>query len=200
VQAALIFDLVQRPRRRSRPSPEAHQAPVLGAGESRPATPARPAWPKAGRPGSSPVCHGWLEAAVSPNREEPWMKSARECMDIVNAYQELGSYRASARLCGTPHKTAKARYRAPSSKGARTPPGGGARNTDGVDELVTERVRATDGRISAKWLTADRSGRWLLVRTGTFGGSSRVPRQRGARSAASTARGYQTPGEYLEIG
>lgn len=35
------------------------------------------------------------------------MKSARECMDVVNAYLELGSYRATAERCGTTHKTVR---------------------------------------------------------------------------------------------
>ena len=35
------------------------------------------------------------------------MKSARERLDIVNAYAELGSYRAAAELCGTTHKTVR---------------------------------------------------------------------------------------------
>src|SRR5262249_11722144 len=36
------------------------------------------------------------------------MKSAREEMEIVNAYAALGSYRAAAALCGTTHKTCAA--------------------------------------------------------------------------------------------
>ncbi len=28
-------------------------------------------------------------------------------MDIVNAYEQLGSYRAAAQLCGTTHKTVR---------------------------------------------------------------------------------------------
>ena len=35
------------------------------------------------------------------------MKTTREQLDIINAYQELGSYRAAARLCGTSDKTVK---------------------------------------------------------------------------------------------
>jgi len=33
------------------------------------------------------------------------VKTARKRLDIVNTYQELGSYRATAVLCGTTHKT-----------------------------------------------------------------------------------------------
>ena len=35
------------------------------------------------------------------------MKSLREQMEIVNAYELVGSYRGAAALCGTTHKTVK---------------------------------------------------------------------------------------------
>lgn len=35
------------------------------------------------------------------------MQSAREQMEMVNAYALLGSYRGAAALCGTTHKTVK---------------------------------------------------------------------------------------------
>ena len=35
------------------------------------------------------------------------MKSPREHMEIVNAYELVGSYRRAAELCGTTHKTVK---------------------------------------------------------------------------------------------
>jgi hypothetical protein len=35
------------------------------------------------------------------------MKSSREQMEIVNAYELVGSYRGAAALCGTTHKTVK---------------------------------------------------------------------------------------------
>ncbi|WP_201407638.1 helix-turn-helix domain-containing protein, partial [Mycobacterium paraintracellulare] len=35
------------------------------------------------------------------------MKSARERMNIISAYQQVGSYRGAAELCGTTHKTVK---------------------------------------------------------------------------------------------
>jgi hypothetical protein len=33
------------------------------------------------------------------------LKSAKDRMDIISAYQQLGSYRAAAELCGTTHRT-----------------------------------------------------------------------------------------------
>ena len=35
------------------------------------------------------------------------MKSARERMDIVAAYEQVGTYRGAAARCGTTHKTLK---------------------------------------------------------------------------------------------
>jgi hypothetical protein len=35
------------------------------------------------------------------------LKSAKDRMDIISAYQQLGSYRAAAEQCGTTHKTVK---------------------------------------------------------------------------------------------
>ncbi len=35
------------------------------------------------------------------------LKSAKDRMDIISAYQQLGSYRAAADECGTTHRTVK---------------------------------------------------------------------------------------------
>lgn len=35
------------------------------------------------------------------------LKSARERMNIISAYHQVGSYRGAAELCGTTHKTVK---------------------------------------------------------------------------------------------
>src|SRR3981189_3193727 len=37
----------------------------------------------------------------------PLLKTARQELDIINAYEETGSLRAAAALCGTTHKTVK---------------------------------------------------------------------------------------------
>lgn len=81
------------------------------------------------------------------------MKNTREQLDIINAYHELGSYRAAAMLCGTTDKTVKQiierqhtgelRYRTPSRP---------EHNTDRVMDLIRQRVAVTDGRITAKRL------------------------------------------------
>jgi len=81
------------------------------------------------------------------------LKSARDELDIVNAYEATGTYRGAAALCGTSHKTVKrvlARRVAgaePGRQSVRRP-----RNTDAIRELIDRRVQETDGRISAKRL------------------------------------------------
>ncbi|WP_318656271.1 helix-turn-helix domain-containing protein, partial [Spongiactinospora rosea] len=35
------------------------------------------------------------------------MKSSGEIMDIIAAYQEVGTYRGAAQMCGTTHKTVR---------------------------------------------------------------------------------------------
>jgi transposase len=81
------------------------------------------------------------------------LKNTREQLDIITAYQELGSFRAAAKLCGTTDKTVKQiveRQRS-GQLSYRTPPRP-AHNTDAVKDLIHQRVAATDGRITAKRL------------------------------------------------
>lgn len=75
-------------------------------------------------------------------------------MDIVAAYGQVGTYRGAAALCGTTHKTVKRvvlEHQAGEGPDRGRRPVG-PRNTDGVRELIGEKVRASDGRISAKRL------------------------------------------------
>ena len=126
------------------------------------------------------------------------MKSAREQMDIVNAYAELGSYRAAAARCGTTHKTV--RRVVEGLKSARA--GDEAprpRNTDGVAKLIGEKVRSSDGRISAKRLLP-------IAKAGGYAGSARNFRRAVAKAKAEwrgQRRVYRpwvaTPGEHLVI-
>ena len=39
------------------------------------------------------------------------MKNARERMDVIAAYRDVGSYRGAAEICGTTHKTVRADHR-----------------------------------------------------------------------------------------
>lgn len=128
------------------------------------------------------------------------MKSARERMDIVVAYEQVGTYRGAAALCGTTHKTVKRvieRRRAGETFDAprRQLP----KNTDVVAAVIAEKVRGTDGRISAKRLLP-------LVRTAGYTGSARNFRRavaeakRAWRRRRRTYRPWQaTPGEHLVI-
>jgi transposase len=81
------------------------------------------------------------------------LKNARERMDVISAYRDVGSYRGAAAICGTTHKTVKriieqheAAGEQPAEKAPRV------RNYDEVADLVAKRVKDTAGRITAKRL------------------------------------------------
>ena len=81
------------------------------------------------------------------------MKTAREKLDIITTYEETGSYRATAELCGTTHKTVRRiieKTRAGHDVTVERVPV--ERNIDSFRELVADRVDATRGRITAKRL------------------------------------------------
>src|SRR5512132_3682962 len=128
------------------------------------------------------------------------LKSARERMDIVAAYREVGSYRGAAELCGTTPKTVRRiiqRHRVGGQRPERKPRG---RNFDAVAELVAARVQATKGRISAKRLLP-------AARTAGYAGSARnfrrlvAAEKRAWRAAHHRGRrpAVWTPGEVLVI-
>ena len=126
------------------------------------------------------------------------MKSLRDEMEIVNAYELVGTYRGAAALCGTTAKTVKrVLERRSVGQVGRRPAPPRARNTAAVTQLITDRVRATDGRISAKRLL-------MVAQKDGYGGSPRNFRR--AVAAAKTAwkkqrRTYRpwvpVPGEHL---
>ncbi len=89
--------------------------------------------------------------AATDDAEGTALKSAREQLEIINAYRELGSYRAAAELCGTTHKTVR-RVVERHEGGGRPERPRRPRNTDLVAELVAERIERSQGRISAKRL------------------------------------------------
>lgn len=126
------------------------------------------------------------------------MKSAREEMDIVNAYQTLGTYRGAAALCGTTHKTVKrvVERRAQGQVGRQCQR---PLKASAVAGLIGERVRLTDGRISAKRLLP-------VAQAAGYPGSLRTL-QRAVKEAKVawklTKRSYRpwlpSPGEYLVV-
>ena len=126
------------------------------------------------------------------------MKSARNQLDILSAYQELGSYRAAAALCGTTPKTVRRVVQRRAGR-PRPEPMPRSKNTDPVGDLLAERVRATDGRISAKRLLP-------AARAAGYGGSARNLRRAVAvakadwRTERRVYRPWQpVPGEHLVI-
>jgi transposase len=124
-------------------------------------------------------------------------------MDIISAYQQLGSYRAAADLCGTTHKTVKRVVEKFEADQAGAPlPARAERdhNYDAVAELVAERVAKSAGRISAKRLLP-------IARAAGYQGSDRNFRRLVAEAKAlwrsENHRGRRpavwSPGEYLVI-
>ncbi len=125
------------------------------------------------------------------------MKTARQRLDILTAYQELGSYRAAAAVCGTTHRTVRRvieRHSSPSPGRSPRP-----KATDPYRDLIRQRIEATDGRISAKRLLP-------VCRAAGYTGSARTLR-RAVREARvehhrqrRVYRPWQpVPGEHLVI-
>ena len=81
------------------------------------------------------------------------MKSAKERMDIISAYQQLGSYRAAAQVCNTTPKTVKRvvdKFEADQAGEVAPARAERVHNYVAVSELVAERVKKSKGRMSAK--------------------------------------------------
>jgi transposase len=123
-------------------------------------------------------------------------------MDIISAYQELGSYRAAADRCGTTHKTAKRvveRFEA-GQAGYVPARAQRAHNYDAVAALVAERVKKSQGRLSAKRMLP-------IAQAAGYDGSARNFRRLVAEAKAlwrsEHHRGRRpavwSPGEYLVI-
>jgi transposase len=95
------------------------------------------------------------------------LKNTREQLDILNAYRELGSYRAAARLCRTTDKTVKRVVQRLEAGGPyERRPRRLESNTERVKGVIEEKVRATDGLITAKRLLP-------VVRAAGYRGSAR---------------------------
>lgn len=122
-------------------------------------------------------------------------------MDIVAAFEQVGTYRGAAMLCGTTHKTVR---RVLERRWAGEPASAPRRrsmskNTDCVTGVIWEKVRATDGRISAKRLLP-------IARAAGYSGSARNFRRAVAEVKAAWRRQRRvfrpwvpTPGEHVVI-
>ena len=125
------------------------------------------------------------------------MKSAREQLDILSAYAELGSFRSAAALCGTTHKTVRRVVERRSRPPVERPPR--PKNTEALTALIAEKVRSSDGRISAKRLLP-------VCRAEGYTGSARNLRRAVAELKAAHRRDRRVyrpwapvPGEHLVI-
>ncbi|MBK5249552.1 MAG: DDE-type integrase/transposase/recombinase, partial [Actinomycetales bacterium] len=121
-------------------------------------------------------------------------------MDIINTYQQVGSYRGTAAICGTTPKTVKrviARAEAGGTGPARVRR---VRNYESVAGLVAAKVKSSNGRISAKRLLP-------AARAEGFTGSARNFRRLVAGAKVEWRRqdhrgrrpAVWAPGEYLVI-
>lgn len=128
------------------------------------------------------------------------MKSAKDRMDIISAYQQLGSYRAAAELCHTTPKTVKRVVDKFEAGDSAPPRAQRAHNYDAVADLVTERVEKSRGRMSAKRMLP-------IARAAGYEGSARNFRRLVAESKMlwriEHHRGRRpavwSPGDYLVI-
>ena len=128
------------------------------------------------------------------------MKSARDQMTIISAYQDTGTYRGAAAICGTTPKTVKRVIERAEAGGVRPAPKERARNYEAVADLVAARVKKSSGRITAKRLLP-------AARTAGYAGSARNFRRLVAQAKkdwrAVHHRGRRpavwTPGEHLVI-
>jgi hypothetical protein len=94
------------------------------------------------------------------------LKSARDRMDIISAYREVGTCRGAAQITGTAPKSVKRVIDGHEAGGGVPGRAPRERNYDGVAELVAARVEKTAGRVSAKRLLP-------AARVAGYGGSPR---------------------------
>ena len=76
----------------------------------------------------------------------------REELDIITAYENVGTYRGAAEICGTTHKTVKRVVERHTSGEARPEREPRPANYETVRGVVAEAVRSARGRVSAKRL------------------------------------------------
>src|SRR6266851_5725300 len=122
------------------------------------------------------------------------MKSARENMDVIAAYQQVGTYRGAAAMCGTTHKTVK-RIIGRAEAGGKSPDRAGrGHNYDLVAGLVPVPVRAVRGQRAVRDDAGD-AGRVLRgtgrSAEGGSGGPDGLPEGRRGREQGGADRGLR---------
>src|SRR6478672_9631090 len=128
------------------------------------------------------------------------LKSARERMNIISTYREVGTYRGAAELCGTTHKTVKRiveRAEAGGEPPQREPQ---PRNFDAVRDLVANGSPSQEARSRPSGCCRSPARPVMSARRGTFAAWFadqkalwRNDNHRGGRPAV------WSPGEYLVI-
>ena len=121
-------------------------------------------------------------------------------MDVIAAYQQVGTYRGAAVMCGTTHKTVKRIIERAEAGGKSPDRAGRGHNYDLAAGLVADRVTVTKGRISAKRLLP-------AARAAGYAGSARNFRRLVAEAKGTWRRDNHrgrrpavwTPGEVLAI-
>jgi transposase len=133
------------------------------------------------------------------------LKNAKERMDVIAAYRDVGTYRGAAAMCGTTHKTVRRiieAHEAASAGEAPAPRAPRSKNYEAVADLVAEKVAKTAGKISAKRLLP-------AARAAGYEGSDRNFRRLVADAKRSWRQGHArgsgrrpavwSPGEVLAI-
>ena len=120
-------------------------------------------------------------------------------MTIISVYQDTGTCRGAAAVCGTTPKTVKRVIERAEAGDARPPKKEGTRNYEAMRELVTERVKKSGGRITAKQLLPARTAGY----TGSDGNFRRLVAAAKKDWRAEHHRGRRpaiwSPGEHLVI-
>jgi len=127
------------------------------------------------------------------------MLSARDQLDVITAYRQVGTYRGAAEMCGVTAKTVKRIVERGDAAEQRVSAG---RNYESVRALVAQEIEQTKGKISAKRLLPK-------TRAAGYAGSERNLRRLVAQERTTYRHGQArsrarrpavwTPGEHLVI-
>lgn len=124
----------------------------------------------------------------------------REEMDIIAAYQLVGTYRGAAEICGTTHKTVRRVVERVEAGGERPVRAPRPANYEAVRELVAAAVAAGHGRASAKRLLPKARAAGY---TGSDRNFRRLVAEEKQRFRRANGRGRRpavwSPGEHLVI-